>query len=287
MSGAIRRLGRHANRLLRALFIEGNTATIEGDLVILRARDGGTLSGKHAKSAADSLLTEGLAMLVVGDPGAAKQLRLSETGERLAQRRLAASADAPEFVNAFRARQGNVQQRRILDEAGLRTVSVDEAESPLLWLCRRKGRNGEPMISDAAFAAGERLRADYTKSMMAPRMGADWSNPMAGAASRSTHGLNATESMIAARQRLNAALSDVGPEFSGLLLDLCCFLKGLEQIERERRWPVRSAKVVVELALQRLARHYGYEEEARGGERSRMRSWGSAGYRPAFPSEPH
>jgi hypothetical protein len=81
------------------------------------------------------------------------------------------------------------------------------------------------------------------------------------------------ETVIAARQTVHQALDAVGPEFSGLLLDVCCFLKRLEDVERERLWPVRSAKVVLQLALDRLARHYGYAGETRGRERAAVRTW--------------
>jgi len=79
--------------------------------------------------------------------------------------------------------------------------------------------------------------------------------------------------MIAARQRVHRALDAAGPEFGGLLLDVCCFLKGLEDVERERAWPPRSAKVVLQLAFDRLARHYVYAAQVRGPAQAAIRTW--------------
>jgi hypothetical protein len=63
--------------------------------------------------------------------------------------------------------------------------------------------------------------------------------------------------MIAAKQRFRLAMSAVGPGLSDLLFDVCCHLKGLESIESTNEWPIRSAKVVLQIALDRLAAHYG------------------------------
>lgn len=105
-----------------------------------------------------------------------------------------------------------------------------------------------------------------------PRTISNWSNPVPS--DRRSCGHRASflpDSVIAARQRLHHALD--GPEFSGLLVDVCCFLKRLEVTERERGWPARSAKIMLRLALERLARHYGHVPSKSGRTRSRARTW--------------
>ena len=55
------------------------------------------------------------------------------------------------------------------------------------------------------------------------------------------------------------ALDAVGPELSQVLVDIRYELKGLEEAERSHDWPQRVGKVVLQLALTRLARHYGLD----------------------------
>jgi hypothetical protein len=151
-------------------------------------------------------------------------------------------------------------------------AKFDEAESPLIWLARRKGIDGRPLIEPHQLQAGERLRVDFTMAQMMPRTTSNWQAPIAGRHRDRTSG-HLSDRVIAARQRLRHALDAVGPEFSGLLIDICCFLKKLDTVERERQWPARSAKVVLQLALERLARHYGYGAEIRGKAIAAMQSW--------------
>jgi hypothetical protein len=160
---------------------------------------------------------------------------------------------------------------------------VNESESPLAWLARRKDSNGRPMIDAAQFAAGERLRADFTCAAMTPRIGANWTSPVAhGRRGGSESAAQFSDNVIAAKERLNLALEAAGPEFSGLLLDVCCFLKGLETVEHERGWPRRTSKVVLGLALDRLARHYGIAAKISGKRRAPVRAWQAEDARPTM-----
>ena len=130
-------------------------------------------------------------------------------------------------------------------------VSVNLAESPLAALARIKGRGGDLFLEPCQVEAGERLRSDFTRGQMQPSLGQSSEPVRAGRQPGSAGG-----AAVAARGRVDAALAQVGPELSGVLVDVCCFLKGLSEVERERQWPARSAKLMLRTALAALARHY-------------------------------
>ena len=175
-------------------------------------------------------------------------------------------------IDPLRAQHLKLGRHQIRDESGFSGVTVNEAESPLAWLARRKGRDGRALIEPVQLLAGERLRADFTRANLMPRITSNWSAAVA-TGPRGASPATFTETVIVARQRVRAALDAAGPEFSGLLVDVCCFLKRLEEVERGRSWPPRSAKVVLQLGLDRLARHYGLHGEAHGRSKAAVRTW--------------
>lgn len=164
---------------------------------------------------------------------------------------------------------------------------LNRGESPLSLLANRKKGDGRPLLSPSQVQAGERLRADFERAQCGPKMGINWQRlGQGGLDSRTIRAENEAElfshSAQEARQRWRKALAAVGEEFAGPLIDLCCFLKGMEQIEKQRQWPARSAKLVLSLALSALARHYGFQDEAIGPKANPTRHWGDETYRPSI-----
>lgn len=192
--------------------------------------------------------------------------------QKSARSRAASSLPDSVGIDSVRAQHLDLSVREIMTAEGIARVVINDSESPLAWLARRKGRDGHAMIDHNQFIAGEKLRADFTRGQLSPRVTSSWSG--AGRVRGGGHGAGEMmDVVVAARQRMRLALEACGPELSGVLLDVCCFLRGLEDVERERGWPSRSAKVVLQLALDRLARHYGLRPRAETGRGAAIRTW--------------
>lgn len=288
-----------AIRQMRAVFARpGGRAIPHGAMLRLAYRRGSlTLgAGEVPMAAGEALLAEGTAVwcrldgqavLVAAQTGAHMVSSVPTPSSPQAVSAPAAGSGLADPPPGIRARRPVERTRISLPEGGEGEVWIDAAESPLAWLRRRKGRDGAPLIGEAAFQAGERLRADLTRAGTLPGVTMDWSRPYADAGAAGPRGLLPAEAALAAQQRVTAALATVGPDFAGLLVDLCGFLTPLAEIERARGWPARSGKVLIRLALERLAAHYGIAGTARGPERSRgLRQWGAPDYRPRIDAQP-
>lgn len=201
-----------------------------------------------------------------------RTMRLSPEGQSAARRE--ASAADP-----FQDQHRELDTVFVDTTSGQHAALINLAESPLSQLMRRKTKAGDPFLSHGEFVAGERLRSDYTRGQIMPRMGANWVASVSSGKRGAGGGLvDLTDAALAARQRVDLAIDAVGPELSGVLIDVCCFLKGLELVEAERGWPVRSAKVMLKSALGVLARHYNPGGAARRDRK--VLHWGAEDYRP-------
>ncbi|MGE0766201.1 MAG: DUF6456 domain-containing protein [Hyphomicrobiaceae bacterium] len=164
--------------------------------------------------------------------------------------------------------------------------TVNPKESPLSWLAGRRDASGKPMLSRWEVEAGERLRAELTFAQLTPRITMSWSGiPMSGRRTPSApSGHDLTDSIVAARARVEAALRAVGPEFADILIDVCGHFRGLEDISRSEGWPRRAARLLLQRGLSALARHYGMAPETciETAIARRLRHWGADDYRPSL-----
>ena len=101
--------------------------------------------------------------------------------------------------------------------------------------------------------AGERLREDFELAQMGPRIERFLT---AGGPRGAVKGRGPAEGPQDARVRVAKALEALGPGLSDVVFRVCCFLEGLETAEKRLGWSARSGKVVLKIALERLAAHY-------------------------------
>jgi hypothetical protein len=128
-----------------------------------------------------------------------------------------------------------------------RSVTVNAAESPLAWLHARGH------LDDRLFEAGERLRADYERAALGPNVTMRW-DPVRIKGGEA--GLSATERQIAAKERFDAAMQAAGRGLTDILWRVVCGGDSLPAAEKGLGWPTRSGKLVLKLALDRVADFY-------------------------------
>ena len=132
-----------------------------------------------------------------------------------------------------------------------RSVTVDLAESPLGWLFARGH------VTRRHFEAGERLRADWERAQLAPRVTMGWDEaPVARGRGGSAPGIDLNGSQLDAKRRFEQAVAEAGPGLSDILWRVVCAGEGMRAAETALGWPARAGKLVLTLALDRVADHY-------------------------------
>lgn len=156
----------------------------------------------------------------------------------------------------------------------------DLAESPLQRLAASSG--GQPaFLAPHQVEAGERVRRLFERARLGPRVTMAYDAARtAGRGHGSAVPAELSDMACDARRALAAARAALPDDCAGVVIDVCGFLKGLQTVEQERGWPRRSAKLVLRIGLEHLARHFGLSAVAAGDERRRPRRWLGPGARP-------
>ncbi|HEX4298636.1 MAG TPA: DUF6456 domain-containing protein [Devosia sp.] len=156
-------------------------------------------------------------------------------------------------------------------------IVVNRGESPLGRLATGSAE-GPAFLSPHHVEAGERVRRLVERAQLQPRLTMSYS-------ASPTHGTRGAANEISdfaadARKALDQIHRVLPRDCAGVVIDVCGLLKGLQDVERERRWPRRSAKLVLRIGLDQLAQHFGIGPFAVGVASGRPRRWLAEGARP-------
>lgn len=166
-----------------------------------------------------------------------------------------------------------------IDTATRAGLTINLSESPVSRLAIASARGGKPFLERHHVEAADRLRRLVERAGMLPRMTTNYANTE-GVGSRDNQASDISDMAADARKelsRLNAALPR---DCAAVAIDVCGFLKGLQQVEAERGWPRRSAKLILRVALDCVAAHFGLDAAATGRSSNRPHRWMDEGARP-------
>ena len=148
------------------------------------------------------------------------------------------------------------------------------AEDVLVRLAAR-GPSGPACLAPHHLAAAERLERLIRRAQLSPRVTMSYSpTSVGGGRGGQANGVEtASDGAADARLKLSRIASALPADCWGVLFDVCGLGKGLQLVETERRWPRRSAKLVLRIGLEQLAAQFGLSAQASGPSSSAIRPW--------------
>jgi len=154
-------------------------------------------------------------------------------------------------------------------------TTLNLSESPLSRLA-----SGEAaFLARHHVEAGERVRKLIERAQLQPRLTMAYSAASVGGQRPQAAG-DISDFAADARRSVAEIHRLLPTDCAGVVIDVCGLLKGLQDVERERGWPRRSAKLVLRIGLEQLAQHYGFGPFAVGTPNRRPRAWLDDGARP-------
>jgi hypothetical protein len=144
----------------------------------------------------------------------------------------------------------------------------------LMRLAAGRGASEPAFLAPHHMAAAERFERLIRRAQLAPRVTMSYDPANAGGRGRSANGVEtASDGAADARLHLSRMAASLPPDCWGVLFDVCGLGKGLQLIETERRWPRRSAKLVLRIGLEQVAAHFGLSAHAKGAAQAQDSHW--------------
>lgn len=135
----------------------------------------------------------------------------------------------------------------------------------LARLAASRDGTGAGFLAPHHVAAASRFQQMVRWAQLVPRVTMSYDPASVGARDRSGNGVEtASDGAADARLRLSRLASTLPADCWGVLFDVLALGKGLQLIETERRWPRRSAKLVLRIGLEQVAAHFGLSAQATG-----------------------
>ncbi|HEY8577662.1 MAG TPA: DUF6456 domain-containing protein [Devosia sp.] len=141
-------------------------------------------------------------------------------------------------------------------------------------LSSRSAGGEEAFLGAHHRAAADRLERMIARAQLMPRVTMSYDPARVGGRRNAGNGVEtASDTAAEARQKLSILAGRLPRDCWGVLIDVIGLGKGLQMVETERRWPRRSAKLVLRIGLDQLANLFGLSPEARGRECGPQESW--------------
>lgn len=159
---------------------------------------------------------------------------------------------------AFRAQHQALVKEKIPNEKGdEKSVLINYAECPVGRLYVKKDKNGKRLITRRQLLAAQLLRQDFENCHVQQQLTSRYDGvPISGGMKGSATQELAIDFNRQSHQRYRQALEVVGTGLSDVLIRVCCHLEGIVDAEKALQWPARSGKLVLKIALDRLADFY-------------------------------
>lgn len=175
-------------------------------------------------------------------------------------------------------RDQHAAQHRTLTQ-GTDEVEVNVSESPLARLAFAT-KDKPAFLAPHHVLAGERIRGLVERANMVQHVTMSYDPTHLPSSTPGSAKSNLSDMVMDARQALANINQALPSDCAGVVFDVCGYLKGLQQVETERRWPRRSAKLVLRIGLDQAAAHFGFSPVASGVETHRGHHWLGPNARP-------